>query len=80
MLLLQNATITEQNMRVNILETRGLAKPEDLIMNKIVLNSLEFFNVIYDSPTSVNAGLAARMLCATSNTACLVVPLGRMEV
>ena len=29
-LLLQNATITEQNMRVNILESSGLAKPEEL--------------------------------------------------
>ena len=40
MLLLQNATITEQNMRVSILESSGLAKPEELIMNKAILNSV----------------------------------------
>ena len=40
MLLLQNATITDQNMRVCILEVSGLAKPEELIMNKAVLNSV----------------------------------------
>ena len=49
MLLLQNATITEQNMRVNIMESSGLAKPEELIMYKSVLNSVQFFNVIYNS-------------------------------
>jgi hypothetical protein len=38
--LLQNATITEQNMRVSILESSGLAKPEKRIMNKAVLNSV----------------------------------------
>ena len=37
-LLLQNATITEQNMRVDILETGGMAKPEKLIMYKTILN------------------------------------------
>ena len=37
-LLLQNATITEQNMRVSILETGGLTKPENLIMYKTILN------------------------------------------
>jgi hypothetical protein len=34
MLLLQKAGITEQNARVSILESRGLAKPEELIMDK----------------------------------------------
>ena len=37
-LLLQNATITEQNMRVNILEAGGLTKPKKLIMYKTILN------------------------------------------
>ena len=50
-LLLQNATITEQNTRVNILESGGLATPEELIMYKAVLNSVQFFDVIYNSPT-----------------------------
>ena len=45
------ATITEQNMRINILESSGLAKPEELIMYKAVLNSVQNFDVIYDSPT-----------------------------
>jgi hypothetical protein len=39
-LLLLNATITEQNVRVSILESSGLAKPEELIMNEAVLNSV----------------------------------------
>jgi hypothetical protein len=50
-LLLENATITEQNMRVNILESGGLAKPEELIMYKAVLNNVQFFDVVYNSPT-----------------------------
>ena len=37
-LLLQNAPITEQNMRVYILEEGGLRKPENLIMYKTILN------------------------------------------
>jgi hypothetical protein len=48
---LQNATITKQNMRINILESSGLAKPEELIMNKSFLNSVHFFDVLYNSPT-----------------------------
>ena len=48
-LLLQNATITEQNMGVNILESGGLAKAEEMIMYKAVLNSVKFLNVIYNS-------------------------------
>ena len=39
-LLLQNTTITKQNMRVNILEAGGLTKPEKLIMYKTILNSV----------------------------------------
>jgi hypothetical protein len=37
-LLLQNTTITDQNMRVHILEEGGLRKPENLIMYKTILN------------------------------------------
>jgi hypothetical protein len=50
-LMMQDATITEQNMRINILKSSGLAKPEDLIMYKAVLNNVQFFDIIYDSPT-----------------------------
>ena len=50
-LLLQNATITEQNVAINILESGGLAKPEELIMDKAVLNSVQFLYVNYNSPT-----------------------------
>ena len=39
------ATITEQNMRINILESSGLAKPEELIMYKAVLNSVQNFKI-----------------------------------
>ena len=38
MLLLQDATITEQDMRIDILESSNLAKPEELIVVKSVLN------------------------------------------
>jgi len=48
---MENVTITESNVRVSILQSSGLAKPEELIMNKAVLNSVYFFHVIYNSPT-----------------------------
>ncbi len=51
MLLMQNATITTQNMRINILESSGLAKAEELKVDKAILDSVEFLYVIYDSPT-----------------------------
>ncbi len=38
--LLQNASITEQNMGIKILEAGGLAQPEELIMNEAMLNSV----------------------------------------
>ena len=38
-LLLQNATITEQNVAIKILES-DLAKPEELIVDKAILNSV----------------------------------------
>jgi hypothetical protein len=61
MLLLENATITEQNMtlRVNIMESSDLSKPEELIMYKSVLNSVQIFNVIYNSPTCFNYASAS---------------------
>jgi hypothetical protein len=40
MLLLPNTTITEQNMIVTILESSDLSKPEEMIMNKTVVNSV----------------------------------------
>jgi len=40
MLLLQDTTITKQNMRIDVLESSGLAKPEELIVDKAVLNSV----------------------------------------
>jgi hypothetical protein len=40
MLLLQDATITGQNMRIDMLESSGQAKPEELIVDKAVLNSV----------------------------------------
>jgi hypothetical protein len=39
-LLLQNSTITEQNVTINILESGDLGKPEELIMYKVVLNNV----------------------------------------
>jgi hypothetical protein len=40
MMLLQYATITEQNMRINILESSGLAKPEELEVDNAILNDV----------------------------------------
>jgi hypothetical protein len=50
-LLLQNTTMTEQNVRVSILESGGLTELKQLIMYKAVLNSVQLLYVIYDSPT-----------------------------
>ena len=40
MLLFQRPSITDQNMRVNILEVGVLTKPEELIMNEVILNNI----------------------------------------
>ena len=40
MLLLQSASITEQNVAINVLESGDLAKPEELIVDKDILNSV----------------------------------------
>ena len=40
MLLLQGASITEQNVAINILQSGGLAKPEKQIVDKAILNSI----------------------------------------
>jgi hypothetical protein len=40
MLLLQDATISEQDMRIGVLESSSLAKPNQLIVDKAVLNSI----------------------------------------
>jgi hypothetical protein len=40
MLLLQDATISEKDMRIGIFESSSLAKPNKLIMDKAVLNSI----------------------------------------
>ena len=39
-LLLQNTSTTEQNMTINIMESSGLAKSEELIVDKAILNSV----------------------------------------
>jgi hypothetical protein len=46
-LLCENATITEQNVDIHILESGGLTK---LIMYEAILNSVQFLDVIYNSP------------------------------
>ena len=68
MLLLQNATITEQNMRVSILEASGLAKPEELIMYKAVLNSVQFLDVIYNSPTCFSYKVLCKRISTNRHT------------
>ena len=51
MLLLQDTTIAKQNMRIKMLESSGLAKPDELIMYKAVLYSIQFVDIIYNSLT-----------------------------
>jgi hypothetical protein len=70
-LLLQNATIIEQNVRVNILESGGLAKPEELIMYEAVLNSVQFFDIIYNSLSSAALHVLATTFCTKAS-----VPIG----
>ncbi len=41
-------------MRIKILETGVLAKPEKLIMYKTILNRVQFLYVIYNNPTRLN--------------------------
>jgi hypothetical protein len=67
-LLLQNATITEQNVGVNILESGGLAKPEELIMYKAVLNSVQSLNVIYNRPTCFSHKVLYKSMCTNRHT------------
>jgi len=38
MLLLQSESITEQNVDINVLESGGLVKPEEMIVDKAILN------------------------------------------
>jgi hypothetical protein len=40
MLLLQDTTISEQDMRIGVLESSSLAKLNQLVMDKAVLNSI----------------------------------------
>jgi hypothetical protein len=40
MLLLQDATISEQDMQIGVLESSSPAKPNQLVMYKAVLNSI----------------------------------------
>jgi hypothetical protein len=51
MLLLQDTTIAKQNMRIKILESSGLSKPDELIMYKAVLYIIQFVDTIYNSLT-----------------------------
>jgi hypothetical protein len=67
-LLLQNATITEQDMGVNILESGGLAKPEELIMYKAVLNSVQFLDVINNRPTCFSYKVLYKSISSNSHT------------
>ncbi len=39
-LLLQDETISEQGMRVGVLQSSSLAKPKQLVMYKAILNSI----------------------------------------
>ena len=55
-------------MRVNILESSGLAKPEELIMYKAVLNSVQCFNVIYNSPTCFSYKITYKNIRANRHT------------
>jgi hypothetical protein len=47
MLLLQNTVITEENMRINMLESSGLTNPEKLVVDNVILISDKFLYVIF---------------------------------
>jgi hypothetical protein len=58
-------------MRVSILESSDLTKPEELIMYKAVLNSVQFFDVIYDhtsKPTRLSYKVPYKSISTNRNT------------
>jgi hypothetical protein len=74
-LMLKNTTITDQNMRMIILESSVLTKPEELIMYETVLNIIHFFDVICSIPTCFSykglykqCGVPCMMFGVTSKT------------
>jgi hypothetical protein len=68
MLLLQNTTIIKHNMRINILESGGLAKSNKLVVDKAILNSIEFLDVIYDIPTCFSYKITYKCIRANRHT------------
>ena len=55
-------------MRINILESGGLAKPEELIMYKAVLNSVQFLDVINNRPTCFSYKVLYKNISTNRNT------------
>jgi hypothetical protein len=68
MLLLQNTTITEQNVRAGILESGGLTESKQLIMYKAVLIRVQLLYVIYDSPTCFSYKFLYKSISRHTNT------------
>jgi hypothetical protein len=51
MMLLQDATICEQDMKIGVLESSSLAKSKQLVVDEAILNTIQLLYVIYDRPT-----------------------------
>jgi hypothetical protein len=51
MLLMQDSTITKQDMGISVLEVSRPTESKELIMDEDVLNSIYLLYVIYDIPT-----------------------------
>ena len=55
-------------MRIDILESGGLAKSKQLKMDKSILNSIQFLNVIYDIPTCFSYKITYKCIRANRHT------------
>jgi hypothetical protein len=54
---------TKNKIRINILKPGGLAKSDNLKMDKTILNSIQFLYVIYDIPTCLNTKVSQAWGC-----------------
>jgi hypothetical protein len=56
-------------MRIDIsVESSRLEKPEELIVDKVILNNVYFLYVIYDSPTCLNYKVPYKNISTNSHT------------
>ncbi len=68
MMMLQDATISEQEMRIGVLESSILEKPKQLVVDEVVLTIIYLLCVIYDSPTCFNYKVPYKSICTNRHT------------